>query len=67
MLLRHLAIAEPHVALGENHLARQEQLIASMDRKGRDTTDALAVLATMRATQTLHVADRDRLLADVGR
>lgn len=67
MLLRHLSIAERHVALGESHLARQEDLIARMDCKGRDTTDALALLATMRATQALHLADRNRLLAEVAR
>ncbi|WP_025034274.1 hypothetical protein [Bradyrhizobium sp. DOA9] len=65
MLPRHLAIAERHVALGETHLARQEALIARLDRHGHDTTDALALLATMRHSQSLHLKDRDRLLREL--
>ncbi|SFH81178.1 hypothetical protein [Bradyrhizobium sp. Gha] len=67
MLQQHLAMAERHVALGEDHLARQEALVAELDRDGHDTADALAILATMRETQRLHLQDRDRLLAELAR
>jgi hypothetical protein len=65
MLLQHLALAERHVALGEAHLARQEALIARLDRDGHDTTDACAILTTMRHTQALHLEDRNRILAEL--
>ncbi|MDA9464989.1 hypothetical protein [Bradyrhizobium sp. CCBAU 53415] len=65
MLLRHLAMAKRHVTLGENHLARQEALLAELDRDGHDTTDTLAIQETMRHTQTLQMQDRDRLLAQL--
>ncbi|MGX4771138.1 hypothetical protein ACWAUC_15255 [Bradyrhizobium guangdongense] len=67
ILQQHLAMAERHVALGEEHLERQEALIAELDRDGYDTTDALKLLATMRATQQLHLQDRNRLLAELER
>ena len=67
MLQQPLAMAERHVALGEHHLARQEALIAELDRDGHDTADALKLLATMRATQRLHRQERNRLLAELGR
>jgi hypothetical protein len=65
ILLEHLALCERHIALGEKHLAKQEALVADLDRKGRDTADALAILATLRETQALHVLDRDRLLKEL--
>jgi hypothetical protein len=61
--LRHLAQAEHHAAEGKRHLARQEQLVAELDRDGLDTAGALNVLATLRETQTLHEQDVERLLA----
>jgi hypothetical protein len=65
MLLQHLAVADRHVAQGEAHLARQEALISELDRDGHNTTDAWALLKTMRNTQALHLQDRDRILAEL--
>lgn len=67
MLLRHLAMAERHVALADTQITRQENLIANMDRRGRDTTKALALLKSLQATQALRVKDRKRLLAELAR
>ncbi|WP_128942893.1 hypothetical protein [Bradyrhizobium zhanjiangense] len=67
MLQQHLVMAERHVDVGEKHLLKQEALIAEPDRDGHDTADALKLLATTRATQRLHLQDRDRLLAELGR
>ncbi len=65
--LQHdLAQAERHVARGGRHLARQEAIIAELDRDGHDTTEALKMLATMRATQALHEQDVRRLLKQLG-
>jgi len=61
-LLEHLARAERHLAQGETHIGRQEALVAELDLKGRDTKDALAILATLRETQSQHVLDMERLL-----
>jgi hypothetical protein len=65
-LLQHLAQAEHHVAEGRRHLARQEELIAELDRDGHDTTEARKLLATLRATQALHQEDVERLLGQLG-
>ena len=62
MCLDHLAIAERAIAFGERHIAREEQLISDLDRAGRETKLALAVLATYRLTQAEHVRHRDLLL-----
>lgn len=65
MLQQHLEIVERHVAQGKRQLARQEALIADLERAGHDLTDARKVLATMRDTQSLHEQDRDRILKEL--
>lgn len=67
MILQHLAVAERHVMQGEVHLARQEALIAELNHKERDVTQARDLLATLRETQALHVQHRDRILAELRR
>lgn len=66
MLQEHLAIAERHMALGVKLLAKQEALIAELDRHSHDTKGARNVLATMVETQSLHIDDRDRILSELG-
>jgi len=66
LLQQHLEQAERHIALGKQHLAKQEAIIAELDRDGHDTTDALAILVTLRETRSLHVQDRDRILSELG-
>jgi hypothetical protein len=61
-LLEHLAKAERHVAQGEAHIGRQEALLAELERDGHDTKDAVAILATLRETQTQHILSMARLL-----
>jgi hypothetical protein len=61
-LLDLLAKVERHIALGQTHLARQELLIAKLDRDGHDTTDAFILLDTLREAQELHKAGRERIL-----
>jgi hypothetical protein len=63
-LLEHLDQSERHAAQGRAHLAKQEALIADLERDGHDTKDALAVLATLRETQTQHVLNVERLLKE---
>ena len=57
----HLAQAERHVIESEHHVARQRELIATMERDGHDTLQARATLAQFEEMQALHRADRDRL------
>jgi hypothetical protein len=64
-LLEQLAHTERLIALGEVDLAKQQSLVAEMDRDGRDATQARKILATLRDTQTLHEQDRERLLRDL--
>jgi hypothetical protein len=64
-LLEHLAQGERHVAEGETHIGRQEALVAELDLEGRDTKEALAILATLRETQTQHLLNMARLLKEL--
>ena len=66
-LLEHLAQGERHVAEGEPHIGRQEALVAEMECEGHDTKRALAILATLRETQTQHVLNVERLLKKLQR
>jgi len=61
----HLAQAEKHIAEGEQHLARQRELIAELERDGHDTTTAIELLHTFEQSQAGHVADRDRIRAEL--
>ncbi len=65
--LAHLAEAEKRLALGEQHIARQERLVAELDRDGHDTKEAFALLTTFRKLQAQHVAHRDLILSALER
>jgi hypothetical protein len=60
----HLAQAEGHVAQGRKHIASQQDIVASLERKGLDARQA-RMLATCEEIQATHVADRDRLRREV--
>lgn len=62
-LLQNLAQAERHIAEGVVHLARQESLIADLDRAGHDSDEARTILDTLAHTQLLHEQDREHLLS----
>jgi hypothetical protein len=62
---QHLAQAERHVTEGENHIARQRELIDELASGGHDLKAARDLLAQFEDVQTLHVADRDRLRAQL--
>lgn len=61
MLERHLAQAEKHIATGRKNLARQREVIAEIEREGRDTTEARVALNQFEELQAMHIADRDRI------
>jgi len=65
--LARLAQAERRIASGIRHIKKQEQIIADLERNGRDIAAALAVelLTIFRRTQDYDVAHRDRILKDL--
>ena len=67
ILKQHLAQAERNATRGKQHVARQEGMIAELDRDGHDTTEARKVLVTLRQTQVLHEQEVERLLRELGR
>ncbi len=58
---KNLAQAETRVALGEHLIASQRDYIASLERSGRDTTQAKTLLDAFIELQLMHLASRDRL------
>lgn len=64
-VLEHLAQAGRHVAEGKRNILRQEELIADLNRAGRDTELARAILDTLEHTQALHVQHRDDILREL--
>jgi hypothetical protein len=65
MLKRHLAEAEEHIAVGEKNLARQRELIAKLERDKHDTAQARALLDQFEELQSMHLADRERILREL--
>ena len=61
----HLALAERHVAQGEGHIRQQRELIVRLEREGQESAEARRLLNTFEELQGLHVADRNRLQAEL--
>ncbi len=61
IVTKDLAQIETRVALGEQLIASQRDYVASLERSGRDPTQAKTVLEVFMELQRMHVADRDRL------
>jgi hypothetical protein len=63
MQLARLALAERHIADGIRQIAKQEQIIADLDRNGKDFAVTLArqLLTMFRRIQDHDVAHRDRI------
>jgi len=67
MLAEHLVRAECDIVLGESHLARQRGVVAERWRQGLDVGEAIELLKRFEELQAMHVAERDRLRAILGR
>jgi hypothetical protein len=65
MVEQHLAQAERHVAAGERHIARQREIVRELDHEGHDLNSARDLLVQFEEMQALHIADRDRLRAEL--
>ncbi|HEY7245359.1 MAG TPA: hypothetical protein VH678_15930 [Xanthobacteraceae bacterium] len=61
----HLAQAERHVVQGEQHVTRQRDLVARLQMDGHDTDEALKLLSQFEELLAVHIADRDRLKAEL--
>lgn len=66
-LLEQLSRAESHVAQDERHIVRQQRFIDELRRAGHDTRAATALLREFERTHALHVAQRERVLAQLRR
>ena len=65
LIVNLLQAAEEHVANDEQQVADQRDLISMLERTGHAATSAIALLTRMEQTQLQHVADRDRLRAEL--
>jgi hypothetical protein len=65
MLQHHLKLAEEHVAQGMQHIAKQREIIAKLEMAGQDATTAKELLKTFEASQSQHLADRERLSTEL--
>jgi hypothetical protein len=66
MLKQHLAQAEERIVKDERHLTRQRELVARLEQHGQGSGQARHLLLQFEQLQALHIADRDRLLKELG-
>ena len=66
ILERQLTKAEEQVAIAAQNVARQRELVAELERDGYDATQAKKMLEQFLEQQALHIADRDRLIKELG-
>ena len=64
---KHLAQAEVFIRDIEERIAAQRRIIEEMAKESRDTKHAEAVLRLLKHSLELHVADRDRLRAELAK
>jgi hypothetical protein len=67
MLEEHLAMAQRHAEEGERHITRQREIIAEIQARNGDATEAKRLLANFVGSQKLHLQDIERLISELGR
>jgi hypothetical protein len=65
LIISYLQAAEEHIANGVQDIADQRDLISTLERTGHNAASAIARLREMEKTQTRHIADRERLRAEL--
>jgi uncharacterized protein YhaN len=65
LLAKHLEEAERQVAQGKDHIAKQQAIIADLERDGHDTRQARTLLETLLESQALHEQHRGWLLRQI--
>ena len=64
--MRHLELVEAHVSKADRRLVRQRKLVARLERDGGDAAEARAHLTELEESRNVYIADRDRLLRELG-
>lgn len=67
ILIAHFEQAERHVREGRQHIDRQRRVVAELERDGHPSEMSRELLDTFEQLQAQHVADRDRLAAELAR
>jgi len=65
LILSYLRATEEHVGDDEQDIADQRDLISTLEQTGHTATSAIARLREMEKTQTRHIAERERLRAEL--
>jgi hypothetical protein len=65
-LKQYLQQTEQNIAQGNRHVAEQHALVARLEQQGHDAASARALLALLEESLRLHMAERDRLLRELG-
>jgi hypothetical protein len=65
-LERKLTQAEERVAPSYDRIAYQREIVLEKDDEGLDGAIALAILGQLEILQCIHIAERNRLLAETG-
>jgi hypothetical protein len=66
LIISYLQTAKQRLKTSERLILNQCKLIWSLERTGEDTTSAMAVFREMERRQLKYLADRERLLAELG-
>jgi hypothetical protein len=60
-ILESFSMARRHVAMGERHIAREREIVARLERDGRDSLDSKRLLGYFEELRNMHISHRDRL------
>jgi len=66
LLRERLKQAKTHAARGEKSLARQRRVVAELEQRGADASQAKALLATFETLQARFSAECDELRRELG-
>src|ERR1700754_4460976 len=66
-LLRRLAQADQHSAIGARAIDGLRHVVAALECEGHDATQARKLLATFEEVQSAQQADRDRIAAELAK
>jgi hypothetical protein len=64
-ILARLSVARRHIRTGDRNIARQRKVVAELERDGHVSLEAKRLLGRFEELQELHIADRDRLEAEL--
>jgi hypothetical protein len=67
LIREQLADAVRHVADGVRGAAEQRARVQRLERRGHDVSEARRLLAIVETTLAVRVAERDRLIAQLGK